>query len=43
MDQPVQDRVGDGRVCDVLVPVFGWELGSDEGSPPVIPIVKDLQ
>lgn len=43
MDQPNQDCLGDGGVCDVLVPVFGWELGSDERSPARIPIVEDLQ
>ena len=41
--QPVQDRVGDGRVTDPAVPVLDGQLVGDDGGALAGAIVDDLE
>ena len=31
VNQPVEDSIGDGRVSDMIVPMFHWELAGKKG------------
>ena len=43
MEEPIADRVGQGRLADVVVPLPGWELAGDDGGAGAIPILEDLE
>ena len=43
MDDPVQDRVGDSRISDMVVPVFYRELTGDERRSGAVTILDDFQ
>lgn len=43
MDQAIEERVGQGRVADGLVPVFERQLGGHEGGPAVVAVLEYLE
>ena len=43
MDDPVQDRVGDSWISDMVVPVFYRELAGDERRSGAVTILDDFQ
>ena len=43
MDVSVEDRIGECRLADGLVPVFGWKLCSNHRRSFVVEIVEDFQ
>jgi len=43
MDNPIEDRIGDRRIAEVLVPAIGGQLTRDDRGSRAIAIVEDLQ
>ena len=43
VDQAVQDRVGQCRVADCLVPVVHGQLTGHQGGSPVVAVLQDFQ
>ena len=43
MDDAVQDRVGEGRLADQVVPTVHGELGGDQGSAATVALLDDLE
>ena len=43
VDQPIEDRICDGRILEVSVPLLDRELARDQGGLAVVAIVEDLQ
>jgi hypoxanthine phosphoribosyltransferase len=43
MDQPIEDRIGDGRIADLFVPVLHGELTGDNGRGMAMSFLNDLQ
>ena len=42
VDEPVQDGIGQGRIADMLDPVFNGNLGGDDGGGDRLPILQHL-
>src|SRR2546425_4767836 len=43
MHDTIEDRVGQGRIAEVLMPAITWELTRDDRGPSAIAVVEDLQ
>src|SRR5258708_27594218 len=43
VDQPIEDRIRDGRILEVGVPLLDGQLARDQCRPAVVAIVEDLQ
>jgi len=43
MDQPVEDGVGDGRIADLFMPVFDWQLTRDDSGSMTVSFLDDFQ
>ena len=43
VDDPVEDRVGDGGFADHLMPARARELGGDDGGAPLVAFFEQLQ
>src|SRR5437867_1944189 len=43
VQQAVADRVGQGRLAEVIVPLGGWQLARDDGRVGAIAILQDLE
>src|SRR5206468_9402352 len=43
VQQAVADRVGQGRLAEVVVPLGGWQLARDDGRVGAIAILQDLE
>jgi hypothetical protein len=43
VDQPVEDRVGEGRVVQLAVPLIDGELAGEDGQAGADAIVEDLR
>ena len=43
MHDTIEDRVGQGRIAQVLMPTITWELTRDDRGPSAIAVVEDLQ
>src|SRR4249920_3273763 len=41
--EPIENGVGDGRICDCLVPVIDRQLAGHNGRAAVVPILDDLK
>lgn len=43
MDETVENGVGDGGICDHLMPVIDWDLACDDGRSALVPVIDDLK
>jgi len=43
VQEPVADRVGQGRVAEVVVPLGGWQLTGDDRRAGAVAILQDLE
>jgi hypothetical protein len=43
MQNPIQNRICQGRISQILVPQVRWELTRENRAPLVIPIIQQLQ
>ena len=43
MNHPVQDGISDGRISDMIMPVFDRELAGNEGRDIAVPIFDDFE
>ena len=43
MNEPIADGIGDGGVCDQLMPVVHRQLAGDQGGTQAVAVFKDLQ
>jgi hypothetical protein len=43
MHQPVEDRVGHGRIAEILVPALARQLTGDHRRPCAVPVFEDLE
>ena len=43
VEEPVEDRVAEGRVSDEIVPVLDVDLAGEDGATPSIAIVEDFE
>jgi len=43
VDEPIEDGVSDGRVCDDLVPIFDRHLAGNDGRSALVSIVDDFE
>lgn len=43
VDQPVEDRVPEGRITDDAVPMFDGDLTCEDGAAPGVAVVEDLE
>ena len=41
--EPVEDRVGEGRITDVIVPVIERQLAGDERGAPADTVVEEFE
>lgn len=43
VDQAVENGVGEGRICDRLVPVLDGQLAGDDGGAAAVTILEDFE
>ena len=43
VEEPVEDRVAEGRVSDEIVPVLHGDFAGEDGATPSIAIVEDFE
>jgi len=43
VDDAIEDRVGEGRIADHLMPAIDRDLTGDQQRAPVVPVVDDLE
>ena len=43
MDQAIEDRICDGRILEVSVPLLEGQLARDQRRPAVVAVIEDLQ
>src|SRR5271167_3296544 len=41
--EPIEDRVGDGRIGDCLMPVIDWQLAGHNRRAAIVPILDNLK
>ena len=43
MDQPIEDRIRDGRILEVSMPLLDGQLARDQRRPAIVAVIEDLQ
>ena len=43
MDQPIEDRIRDGRILEIDVPLIDGQLARDQGRLAIVAVIEDLE